>query len=49
MSTHNVCFYGEIRLIIPELSPNTPPKQSSVYVKKKLSYFYKKNIFCGIH
>ena len=25
MSTHNICFYGEIRKIIPELSPNTPP------------------------
>ena len=24
MSTHNICFYGEIRKIIPELSPNTP-------------------------
>ena len=22
MSTHNICFYGEIRNIIPELSPN---------------------------
>ena len=27
MSTHNFCFYGEIRKIIPELSPNTPPQQ----------------------
>ena len=27
MSTHNICFYGEIRKIIPELSPNTPPEQ----------------------
>ena len=25
MSTHNICFYGEIRKIIPELSQNTPP------------------------
>ena len=24
MSTHNICFYGEIREIIPEFSPNTP-------------------------
>ena len=24
MSNHTVCFYGEIRKIIPELSPNTP-------------------------
>ena len=24
MSTHNICFYEEIRKIIPELSPNTP-------------------------
>ena len=23
MSTHNICFYGEIRKIVPELSPNT--------------------------
>ena len=27
MSTHNICFYGEIREIIPELSPDTPPYQ----------------------
>ena len=27
MSTHNICFYGEIRKIIPELSPNAPPLQ----------------------
>ena len=26
MSTHNICFYGEIRKIIPELSSNTPPQ-----------------------
>ena len=24
MSTHNVCFYGELDKIIPEVSPNTP-------------------------
>ena len=24
MSTHNICFYGEIRKIISELSTNTP-------------------------
>ena len=24
-STHNICFYGELRKIIPELSLNTPP------------------------
>ena len=23
MSTHNICFYGDIRKIIPELSPDT--------------------------
>ena len=23
MSTHNICFYGEMRKIIPKLSPNT--------------------------
>ena len=23
MSTHNICFYGEIIKIIPQLSPNT--------------------------
>ena len=27
MSTHNICFYGEIRKIIQELSLNTPPYQ----------------------
>ena len=25
MSTHNICFYGELEKIIPELSSNTPP------------------------
>ena len=29
MSTHKVCFYGEIRKIIPELSSNTPPYNST--------------------
>ena len=24
MSTHNIYFYGEVRKIITELSPNTP-------------------------
>ena len=24
MSTHNICFYGEITKIIPKLSPNIP-------------------------
>ena len=24
MSTHNICFYGELEKIIPELSSNTP-------------------------
>ena len=24
MSTHNICFYGELEKIIPDLSPNTP-------------------------
>ena len=27
MSTHNICFYGELEKIIPELSSNTPPYQ----------------------
>ena len=27
MSTHNICFHGEIRKFIPVLSQNTPPKQ----------------------
>ena len=27
MSTHNICFHGELEKIIPELSPNTPPEQ----------------------
>ena len=26
MSTHNICFYGEIEKIIQELSSNTPPQ-----------------------
>ena len=29
MSTHNICFYGELEKIIPELSSNTPPYQVS--------------------
>ena len=32
MSTHNICFHGEIRKIISELSPNTPPYESSVFL-----------------
>ena len=27
MSTHNICFYGELEKIIPELSSNMPPYQ----------------------
>ena len=27
MSTHNICFYGELEKIIPELSTDTPTKQ----------------------
>ena len=27
MSTHNICFYGELEKIIQELSSNTPPYQ----------------------
>ena len=27
MSTHTVCFYGEIRKNIPDLSSNPPPSQ----------------------
>ena len=27
MSTHNIRFHGEIKNIIPELSPNNPPLQ----------------------
>ena len=23
MNTHNICFYGEISKVIPQLSPNT--------------------------
>ena len=30
MSTHNICFYGELEKIIPELSPNTSLNKSSV-------------------
>ena len=29
MSTHNICFYGEIRKIIPKLAPSTPPNKYS--------------------
>ena len=27
MSTHNICFYGDISKIFQELSPNIPPLQ----------------------
>ena len=27
MSTHNICFYGELEKNIQELSPNTPPQE----------------------
>ena len=27
MSAHNICFYGVLEKIIPELSPATPPLQ----------------------
>ena len=27
MSTHNICLYGELEKIIPELSPKNPSKQ----------------------
>ena len=33
MSTHNICFYGEISKIIPKLSPNTLLICSSVFIK----------------
>ena len=29
MSTHNICFHGEIRKIIPELSPDILLNKSS--------------------
>ena len=32
MSTHNICFYGEIRKIILKLSPNTPLDKSVGFV-----------------
>ena len=32
MSTHNIGFYGELEKIIPELSPNIPPNESSVII-----------------
>ena len=28
---HNICFYGELEKIIPELSSNTPPYQDSLF------------------
>ena len=40
MSTHKVCFYGEIRKIfIPDLSTNTPQRPLTFWFKKKVSYF----------
>ena len=31
MSTNNICFYGEIRKIIPQLSTNTPQQVLSIF------------------
>ena len=36
MSTHNIWFYGEISIIIPELSPNTPPLTSPLFSNDNL-------------
>ena len=30
MSTHNICFYGELEKIIPELSSNLPSPQKHI-------------------
>ena len=32
LSTHNICFYGQIRKIIPDLSSKTCPLQRSAWV-----------------
>ena len=40
MSTHNICFYAEIRKIIPELSPYTPTTYVFVENWRKLSQNY---------
>ena len=34
MSSHNVCFYGELRKKILDLSPNTPPLHQILLLKK---------------
>ena len=52
MSTHNICFYGEIRKIIPELSSDTPPLQvlcpklcynKPCYKEVVVYYFFREN------
>ena len=40
MSTHNICFYGELEKIIPEQSSNTFPSHVLC------SYFFLKR-YCG--
>ena len=39
MNTHNICFYGDLEKIIPEISSNTPPYQvlSSVTITRLIS------------
>ena len=39
MSTHNICFYGELKKIIPELSPNILFNMSSDTVNVMFTEF----------
>ena len=39
MSTHNICLYGELEKIIPELSSNTP-KHWNAHLSKPLLFIY---------
>ena len=44
MSTHNICFYGELEKIIPELSSNIPLFKSSQVSEVQCSLRVKKEI-----
>ena len=42
MSTHNICFYGELEKIIPKLSSNTPPGLSYITLYFAVFFFMQK-------
>ena len=51
MSTHNICFYGEIRKSISELSTNSSSKSSVQFAQAYLSQYLGKICYgmCAVH